>query len=207
MQLVKNGKTFVFVIDNIDWMLKVHDMRSDKQNTSVHAVATSIVFDHVDSGELSDETPIVNLKNVQLKDSLKLNAEEMKSTRGRYKVFLEKILCHNFEYFRSLSAVVPDHTSCRYQDEMTSQSIVVPLPILMKDEKKYSDVVDVLDQLEGWVHDTYSKVPCFSDQLTLVRLAGAKDLRSGSHTPCDRFEHIHPVRIVDWHTKKSFLKV
>ena len=26
IQLVKEGKTFVFVIDNIDWMLKVHDM-------------------------------------------------------------------------------------------------------------------------------------------------------------------------------------
>ena len=253
VQLVKDGKTFVFIIDNIDWMLKVHDMRSDKQNTSVHAVATSIVFDRVDSGELSDEIPTVNLKNVQLKDLLKLNAEEMKSTRERYKVFLAKILYHNFEYLRSLSAVVPDHTSCRYQDEMASQSIVVPLPVLMKDEKKYSDIVDVLDQLEGWVHDIYSKagicdvptnqehtppalpdntrsnpdqpfahipripepndplrnikVPCFGDQLTRVRLAGAKDLRSGSHTPCDRFEHIHPVRIVDWHTKRSFLKV
>ena len=41
VQLVREGKTFVFVIDNIDWTLKVHDMRSDRQNTSVHAVATS----------------------------------------------------------------------------------------------------------------------------------------------------------------------
>ena len=72
VQLVKERKTFVFVIDNIDWMLKVHDMRSDKQNTSVHAVATSIVFDHVESNELSDKTPTVNLRNVQLR----LNAQE-----------------------------------------------------------------------------------------------------------------------------------
>ena len=51
------------------------------------------------------------------------------------------------------------------------------------------------------------KVPCFGDQLTRVRLAGAKDFRSGSHTLRDRFEHTHLVRIVDWHTKRSFLKV
>ena len=101
---------------------------------------------------------------------------------------------------------------------MASQSVVFPLPVLMKDEKKYSDIVDVLDQLEGWVHDIYSKagicdiptnqdhtpdlpvnarsrpdqpsahipptpepndplrnikIPCFGDQLTRVRLAGA----------------------------------
>ena len=51
------------------------------------------------------------------------------------------------------------------------------------------------------------KVPCFGDQLTRVRLAGAKDLHAGSHTPQDRLDHLYPYRIVDWHTKRSFLKV
>ena len=45
VQQVKAGKKFVLVLDNIDWDVKVHDMRSHKQNTSVLAVATSIVFD------------------------------------------------------------------------------------------------------------------------------------------------------------------
>ena len=119
-------------------------------------------------------------------------------------------------------------------------------------KKKYADVVDVLDQLEAWVREIYSKaglcvpleeghvppgppiaapsrpdqplshvppetiaddplarvrIPCFGDQLTRVRLAGAKDLRAGSHTPQDRLHHLYPIRIVDWHTKRSFLKV
>ena len=36
---------------------------------------------------------------------------------------------------------------------MSSESVVVPLPVLMKDEKKYADVVDVLDQCEGSLRD------------------------------------------------------
>ena len=253
VQLVKEGRTFVFVIDNIDWTLKVHDMRSDKQNTSVHAVATSIVFDRVKGDDLSNEIPNVDLKNVDFMDLLKLDEEEVRCTRERYRIFLGRILCNSFEFFRFFNAVVPDHTPCRYQTEMASQSVVVPLPVLMKDEKKYADVVDVLDQLETWTHEIYSqagicdiandedhvppdlpvdsrsrpdqpsahipptpeasdplqnvRIPCFGDQLTRVRLAGAKDLRSGCHTPRDRLEHIHPVRIVDWHTKRSLLKV
>ena len=51
------------------------------------------------------------------------------------------------------------------------------------------------------------RIPCFGDQLTRVRLTGAKDLRAGSHTPQDRLDHLYPYRIVDWHTKRSCLKV
>ena len=51
------------------------------------------------------------------------------------------------------------------------------------------------------------KIPCFGDQLTRVRLAGAKDLRAGCHTPRQRLEHLYPFCIVDWHTKRSYLKV
>ena len=135
-------------------------------------------------------------------------------------------------------------------------SHVIPFPVLMKDEKKYSDCVDVLDTFEDWVHTLYSipdstadgadetsstvdsflpgstlavrpdqpgshipptaatddvlagvRIPCYGDQLTRVRLAGAKDLRSGYHSPRQRIDHFYPYRIVDWHSKRSFLKV
>ena len=47
VKLVKSGFKFVFVLDNIDWEEKAHDMRQNVQNRSVHAVATSIVFNRV----------------------------------------------------------------------------------------------------------------------------------------------------------------
>ena len=50
-------------------------------------------------------------------------------------------------------------------------------------------------------------IPCFGDQLTRVRMAGAKNLRAGAHSPKDKFEHLYPFRIVHWHFKKSYLKV
>ena len=252
VKLLKEGRTFVFVLDNIDWEVKVHDMRSDKQNTSVHAVATSIVFDRITTIPLADDSPKKTLSDCNLMDLFTLSDEEIRCTRERYKIFIGRILCESCPSFDFIKDILPAHTPCRYSVEMSSQSVVVPLPVLMKDEKKYSDLVDVLDQLEAWVRDIYAKaglcappdedhvpsgppiaapsrpdqpashvppvpaaddplakvkIPCFGDQLTRVRLAGAKDLRAGSHTPQDRLDHLYPFRIVDWHTKRSFLKV
>jgi len=252
VQLLKEGKTFVLVLDNIDWDVKVHDMRSDQQNRSVHAVATSMVFDRISSSNIPDNGPKKNLNDCNLMDLLTLSVQEIQCMRERYKIFLGRILCESFPAFNVLKDVLPAHTACRYSAEMRTQSVVVPLPVLMKDEKKYSDLVDVLDQLEAWVREIYAKaglcnpaeedhippappilapsrpdqpsshlppvpseddplvdvkIPCFGDQLTRVRLAGAKDLRVGCHTPRDRLDHLYPFRIVDWHAKRSFLKV
>ena len=218
-------------------------MQSDKQNTSVHAVATSTVLDRVSSTHLPDDGPKKTLSECNLIDLLTLTEEEIQCTRDRYKIFTARVLCESCPSFDFLKEVVPARTPCKHAEEMSSQSVVVPLPVLMKDEKKYSDLVDVLDQMEAWVRQIYAKaglcapanedhvppgppiaapshpaahvppvpeaddrlakiwIPCFGDQLTRVRLAGAKDLRAGCHIPQDRFDHLYPFVIVDWHTK------
>ena len=57
VQLLKEDKTFVLVLDNIVWDVKVHDMRSDQENRSVHAVASSMVFDRISSSNIPDNCP------------------------------------------------------------------------------------------------------------------------------------------------------
>ena len=120
-------------------------------------MATSIVFDRVSSNHLPDDGPKNNLANVNLRELLNCTDEEKRCTRERYKIFLGKILCEEFPAFDFLVDVVPTRTPCQFQAEMGTQSVVVPLPVLMKDEKKYSDLVDVLDQLEVWMREIYAK--------------------------------------------------
>ena len=251
-QLLKEGKKFVFVLENIDWDVKAHDMRSDHQNKSVHAVATSIVFDLISFPCLPIDGPPKQLSDYDLKDVIALSDGEIRCTRDCYEILIARILYESFPAFDFLKDVLPDHTDYQYPREMSSQSVVLPLSVFMKDEKKYSDMVDVSDQLEVWVREIYAKaglcaplsedhilpgppimgpsrpdqpashvppvptgddplanvtIPCFGDQLTRVRLAGAKDLRAGSHAAQDRLDHLHPFIIVDWHAKRSFLKV
>ena len=67
-ELVKTGHSFVYVLDNIDWEDKAHDMRQDVQNRSVHAVATSIVFDRVLDKGLPDSGPQRSLNTAKFQN-------------------------------------------------------------------------------------------------------------------------------------------
>ena len=51
------------------------------------------------------------------------------------------------------------------------------------------------------------KVQSIGDQIKRVRFAGAKDLWAGCHSASDRFDHLYPFRVADWHCKQSFFKV
>ncbi len=253
VELLKSGMKFVYVIDNIDWEEKVHDMREHHQNKSVHAVATSMVFSRVSSDELPDDGPQKDVKTCNLREIVSVTDDETESIKSRYRMFVARTLIEHFPEFSTLKLYVSEELSLRHEHSaaMEGKSEIMTLPVLMKDEKKYSDCVDVLDQLEVWTHEIYEasglcrnpqassdaddlvevatrpdqprahipptssdedplkgvKIPCFGDELTRVRLAGARDLRSGCHSAKQRLDHLYPYRIVGWHTKRSFLKV
>ncbi len=252
VELVKSGFKFVFVLDNIDWEEKAHDMGQNVQNRSVHAVATSIVFDRVPNLNLPDSGPQRDLRKCNIHEVVAVNEEDLEAMRCRYRVIVAKLLFERLKAFKMFAPYVPQTTECVYAKEMTAKSDVLTMPVLLKDEKKYSECVDILDQLEKWTYDIYLaaglcspikessedtiptigatsrpdqpashvppaatesdplhgvKVPCYSDQLSRVRMAGAKDLRAGCHLARQRLDHIYPFCIVDWHTKRSFLKV
>ena len=251
---VNAGKTFSFVIDNIDWDEKVHEMRSDNQNQSVHVVATSLVFDRVQSNHLTDDEPQQSLAACDVTKLVELSDTDLETQRQEYVLIAGQILCEFIPAFKFLKDVVMDiDLPMQYKAKMQERPLIVPFPVLFKDERKYAEIVDVLDHLETWIHQIYAKarevfldgedlngqsdtptsfttnpdqplshvhpaadpndplakikVPCYGDQLTRVRVAGAKDLRAGCHTAKDRTDHVYPVKCANWHCKRSFLKV
>lgn len=90
IKLVREGKTFVFVLNNIDWDVRVHGTRSNNQTKSVHAVASSIVCDRLSSKHLPDDGPKRNVGSTNVIDLLRLKDEDRRSKREQYKIFLER---------------------------------------------------------------------------------------------------------------------
>ena len=97
VELLKQGKKLVLVLDNIDWDVRVHNMRSDNQNKSVHAVAKSIVFNCVSSDHLPDDKPKKNLANSSLKDLLMLLMRKRDVLKSAIKSFLEEYCASGFQ--------------------------------------------------------------------------------------------------------------
>ena len=52
------------------------------------------------------------------------------------------ILVEFLPAFDFLQDVVADHTSCEYHEEIKTKSVVVQVPVLLKDENKYAEVED-----------------------------------------------------------------
>ena len=188
IELIKAGKRFVYVVDNIDWEEKVHDMRSSHQNRSVHAVATSMVFSRISSQHLPDDGPQHDVKTVDFMELVDMSNEAVSTIKDRYKVFVANILLEKFPGFSDVRSFLSVTTECENSGTSGDKSEIVTLPILMKDEKKYSDCVDVLDQLEQWTHEMYEasglcqKMTSSSAPIPLIESQSHPDQPS-SHVP------------------------
>ena len=138
----------------------MHDMRKENQNKSVHAMATSIVFSRVPSPQsLPNALPQQDLRKCNPRQVVNLSSDENDTIRKRYHVIVQNMLFQQFPAFESFKPSTPSTTHCQYAENMPEKSVTVTMPVLMKDEKKYAECVDVLDQLEQWTHDIYSVIP------------------------------------------------
>jgi hypothetical protein len=108
-------------------------------------VATSIVFNRVSDQGLPDSGPQQSLKDCNVHQLVDISPLELEAIRSRYRILVAKLLFEHFPAFEMFMPHVATSTKSMNDKEMSTKSEVLTMPIMMKDEKKYSDCVDVLD--------------------------------------------------------------
>ena len=89
-------------------------MRKDNQNKSVHAVATTIVFNQVPDEKLPDVAPQQDLRKCNVHQLVKVNVSEMEYIRKRNRIILQNLLFEHFLLFSSFqNGLSPHITPCR----------------------------------------------------------------------------------------------
>jgi hypothetical protein len=140
--------------DNWDMKIRPHDMLSTHQNTDLHYFASNLIVERVPWDHLSTTSPqkdILSLPN----STFLISLAEATKLREDFKVLVARVLVTNIPQLTFLKSIVPEHIPHKYQQEMAKKSTIIPLPMQMKDEKKYEDVVDILDSYEQELEDIY----------------------------------------------------
>lgn len=153
---LKHGKKLHGTGDNWDIRVLVHDMRADHQNKDLHYFASNIIVDRVPCDGLSQVTPRRDIQTLPNCHFL-LNDAETCKLREDFMVLVARVLTAYIPALSFLKAVIPHHIAHRYQQEMAQKSTIVSLPMQLKDEKKYDDVVDILCFYENTLEDIYTK--------------------------------------------------
>lgn len=122
VELVKARKQFVYVVNNIDRVEKVHDIRSPHQNKRLHAVTTSMVFSRVSSEHLSDDGPQNDVKTYDFRELVDMSNEEMIMIRDRYQVFVVRVLLEKFPIFAYARSDLSVKTEYEYVDSVGEKS-------------------------------------------------------------------------------------
>ena len=192
IELTRQGKSFSIVLDNIDWEIRAHDVRENHQNTSEHAVASSLVFDRVSSEHLPDCGPQKDIKTVDPRIFL-LRDDELSEIACHYRIYAARIIVKVFPKLHFISVLLPKHIPHQYSEEMKLKSEVITMPVLMKDEKKYADCVDVMDTFEEWIREIYTKASNGLRNAVPHPPPGARSPIHGPSRPDQPASHAPPV--------------
>lgn len=133
--------------DNWDMKIRPHDL---------HYFASNLIVERVPCDNLSKTAPQQDLLSLPNSTFL-LSSVEAKKLREDFKVLVARVLVANIPHLSFLKSIIPQHIPHKYQQEMAAKSTIIPLPMQMKDEKKYEDVVDILDSYEQELQDIYIK--------------------------------------------------
>ena len=131
-------------------------MRSDHQNVDCHYFASNLVAERVPCDHLDSEKPKGNIREARNIDFL-LNQDELLRLKEDFKIIVGRVLVDFIPELQFLQSVIPEHITHQYSDKMAEKSTIISLPMLFKDEKKYDDVVDILDSYEAWLEEIYTK--------------------------------------------------
>ncbi|CAC5392780.1 unnamed protein product [Mytilus coruscus] len=115
-----------------------------------------ITFDRVKVSHLSNSTPIGNTETVALKEMIP-SLEEDALYKNALKVILSRVIVNYCESFNWMKPIIPKHIQHPLQEVMSQKSSIHWLPIMLKNEAKYADCVQIMASYEDHLSTWYRK--------------------------------------------------
>ena len=147
-QWINDGAVFKCWGDNIDKQQYVRDLRSDNQDEMLH-IRPVLLHQNCHSQDSSHNWLAFPPSNFLPSSS------DVAAVKDNLAVMVGRILT---EYFRALapfSKVASKHILHNYSGEMSKKLDVVVLDVLMKNEAKHKDILNIMRALQDYLGENY----------------------------------------------------
>lgn len=216
MDAVQDGKSFRLIGDNVNFMVKASHQRHESSQRMEHWFASAAIIQHEEFENLSDMGPQRQVLDIPPEGFLR-SQTDWNVIRKEYVTLILSVLCKFCKQFAGFKTFVhemrQEFISNNY--DVTRKHTVVPLPVLPRNEQRYTDVIKILDSYEETVAEVYrasskevddkTSVHIGGDQLNRERFSGAKRLRKHAVSGEERFEHLSPITFELFHLQMTIL--
>lgn len=206
---IHEGEVIKFCGDNtLDRMRHVRDPRSDHKGDMLHCFSLLVGRSRTPALELPFTGQLSKLAETPNEFFLPKRADVL-AVKENLVILVARILTEYFTALAPFSELVPKHILHRYSTEMSKKSEVVVLDVLMKNEAKNRDMLDIMGTLQGYLGEQYPEdrpVLCGGDQMTVERQIGAQRHMMCGNTKRERLELLEPV-VEDWHCLQCLIGV
>ncbi len=205
---ITEGATFKFIGDNVDKKRGVRDVRSDHSGKMMHMYSVLVAKSRLPPTGLEQSGRVADVRAIPWKSFLPSQADVQQVKRNLV-VLVSRLLTQYVKDLAPLSKSVPQHIEHQYSQQMSKKSEVAVVDVLMKNEVRHSDMVDIMQTMQGYLGDQYPpahRVASGGDQLTIERQIGSQRHLMDGDTPQDRLQLLEP-QCEDWHCLVIMLSV
>lgn len=207
-QWIADDISFKFISDNVDKKVGVHDVRLGHHGEMHHMFSVLVARSRLPSLSLARTGQVTNVTSLPWESFLPTH-DDVKSVKGNLVVLVSRLLTKYFKSLSPLAKSIPQHIGHMYSTQMSKKSEVVVLDVLMKNEARSTDMLDIMQTLQGYLGKDYPverKVASGGDQLTCERQAASQRHMMDGDTPEERLQLLEP-QTEDWHCLVCMLKV
>ena len=208
-QWIQDDVIFKFRGNNVDKKRGVRDVCSDNQATMLHMYSLLVGCSRIPGIGLSHTGQVAMLSSLLSECFFLPTQSDVNAAKENLVILVSRILTQYMHGLSPLSKAIPQHITHKYTAQMSKKSEVVVLDMLMKNEAKSSDTIDIMKKMQEYLGEGYPKdwrVASGGDQLTCGRQAGAQHHMMCGNTPEEGLELLEP-QCEDWHCMVCVLTV
>ena len=207
-QWIANDVVFKYCGDNVDKKKGVRDIRSDNQGEMLHMYSIIAGRSRTPASHLSPSGYVGSVLSIPAKDLLP-SSDDIQAVQSNLVTLVSRVLTQYIDDLMPFAKVVPKHIMHTYSAEMAKKSDVVVVDVLMKNEAKHSDMIEIMSAMHKYLGEGYPsdrRILSGGDQLTCERQVSSQRHTMDGDTLQERLGVLEPVT-EDWHCLVCLLGV